>query len=603
MSKKLIFTIVSILMLTTLTTLAFADTRESINDTEPPVVDISSLAAEHKTVGIHESNVISVRVTDESQILSVYYSCRYGDSEQEIGSAMSYNAESGLYTLKIDAIYAGQWDAVSIEATDIYGNKSTIYNSAYLQADWFSPKADLSAATFQVNNTSDTKAPVVAKITVNKPSVKCGDEVVVSMEILDESAINTIYISYSGMHQKIFSASACFNENTKLYDIPFVASYAGVAKIGYIVVEDAYGNQTQIFNSDSQASGGYDPSQAQDLSYLNVTCIGIEDSNPPQIDVTTFSFDYLSKSFCFSISDTSYIAEIEVYYSYRHPVTGKALLVHGMFSNTYTLYNTKTQQYTVPLDVNSTWPDSSCEIVGITAIDSNKNMSTVLNSSYSKIGAETLDTVFDQWFFTRHPDCIRVDFNLPPFYAKKPCEPNNHIGNTKLRDFKEATCTENGYSGDVYCENCDEKLSSGTVIAAKGHSGGVATCRELAKCTICGEPYGQLNTQNHTNLKHFPARDATTRREGNIEYWYCDGCNKYYADAMVNFEVSYADVVITKLPNSQERRVISSITEKETSPKTFDAGVGIYVMTATISASSIAWLCRKRKSKNELINS
>ena len=66
----------------------------------------------------------------------------------------------------------------------------------------------------------------------------------------------------------------------------------------------------------------------------------------------------------------------------------------------------------------------------------------------------------------------------------------------------------------------------------KDCSGGTATCKDKAKCAVCGKAYGKLDAKNHANLKHVPAKAATRTAEGNIEYWYCSGCKKYYKDAI-----------------------------------------------------------------------
>ena len=79
------------------------------------------------------------------------------------------------------------------------------------------------------------------------------------------------------------------------------------------------------------------------------------------------------------------------------------------------------------------------------------------------------------------------------------------------------------------------------------HSGGNATCRDKAKCDVCGKSYGELNPKNHADLKHINAKAAATDAEGNIEYWYCDGCNKYFSDAAAAKEISKADTVIKKM--------------------------------------------------------
>ena len=84
----------------------------------------------------------------------------------------------------------------------------------------------------------------------------------------------------------------------------------------------------------------------------------------------------------------------------------------------------------------------------------------------------------------------------------------------------------------------------------KDCSGGTATCTQKAVCEVCGKSYGELDPKNHTVLKHFPAKVATEDAEGNIEYWYCDGCNKYYKDAKATQEIKQADTVTAKLPQS-----------------------------------------------------
>ena len=110
-----------------------------------------------------------------------------------------------------------------------------------------------------------------------------------------------------------------------------------------------------------------------------------------------------------------------------------------------------------------------------------------------------------------------------------------------------AGCTQKGYTGDTYCLGCEKILTKGTEIAASGHSGGNATCRDKAKCDVCGKSYGELNPKNHADLKHINAKAAATDAEGNIEYWYCDGCNKYFSDAAATKEISKADTVIKKM--------------------------------------------------------
>ena len=97
---------------------------------------------------------------------------------------------------------------------------------------------------------------------------------------------------------------------------------------------------------------------------------------------------------------------------------------------------------------------------------------------------------------------------------------------------------------DHKCDYCGKKLTE--------HTGGKATCMDKAKCEVCGAEYGELDPKNHTNLKHFPAKAATKTTEGNIEYWYCEGCGKYFSDKDGTKEIKKADTVTVKLKDDSK---------------------------------------------------
>ena len=97
---------------------------------------------------------------------------------------------------------------------------------------------------------------------------------------------------------------------------------------------------------------------------------------------------------------------------------------------------------------------------------------------------------------------------------------------------------------DHKCDYCGKKLTE--------HSGGKATCKDKAKCEVCGAEYGELDAKNHAALKHFPAKAATKTAEGNIEYWYCEGCNQYFSDKDGTKEIKKADTVTAKLPQTPQ---------------------------------------------------
>lgn len=97
---------------------------------------------------------------------------------------------------------------------------------------------------------------------------------------------------------------------------------------------------------------------------------------------------------------------------------------------------------------------------------------------------------------------------------------------------------ENHEWKDGICEECGYVCS---------HTGGTASCNNKAKCKNCGKEYGEIKSDNHTSLKHIEAKAATTKAEGNIEYWHCEGCNKYFSDKDGKNQIELSDTVIAKL--------------------------------------------------------
>ena len=97
---------------------------------------------------------------------------------------------------------------------------------------------------------------------------------------------------------------------------------------------------------------------------------------------------------------------------------------------------------------------------------------------------------------------------------------------------------------DHVCDYCGKVITN--------HIGGKATCKDKAVCEVCGKSYGKLDPNNHTDLKHFPAKAATEDADGNIEYWYCSGCNKYYSDKDGTKEIKKADTVTAKLKDDSK---------------------------------------------------
>ena len=113
---------------------------------------------------------------------------------------------------------------------------------------------------------------------------------------------------------------------------------------------------------------------------------------------------------------------------------------------------------------------------------------------------------------------------------------------------------ENGFKVTVSAETADGFAikAEKSVMILNDHTGGKATCKDKAKCEVCGAEYGELDPKNHTNLKHFPAKAATKTTEGNIEYWYCEGCGKYFSDKDGTKEIKKADTVTAKLKDDSK---------------------------------------------------
>lgn len=118
-----------------------------------------------------------------------------------------------------------------------------------------------------------------------------------------------------------------------------------------------------------------------------------------------------------------------------------------------------------------------------------------------------------------------------------------------------AVTVNDGHTFGEWTSNGDDTHSREcTVDGCSGHetkdcAGGTATCTEKAVCAVCGAAYGKPNPGNHHKLVHFPAKAATRAAEGNVEYWYCAGCGKYYSDAAATKEITLADTVTAQLPD------------------------------------------------------
>ena len=115
-------------------------------------------------------------------------------------------------------------------------------------------------------------------------------------------------------------------------------------------------------------------------------------------------------------------------------------------------------------------------------------------------------------------------------------------------------------------------------------SGGNATCTEKPICEICKGAYGKLDPNNHADLMHISAKAATEDTEGNIEYWYCGGCDKYYSDKDGINEIKKADTVTARIKGNFK------------SPRTGNASdLALWISLLFVSGGACTAIKAKRK--------
>lgn len=108
--------------------------------------------------------------------------------------------------------------------------------------------------------------------------------------------------------------------------------------------------------------------------------------------------------------------------------------------------------------------------------------------------------------------------------------------NTEIRDKKDATCKEEGYTGNTYCLDCQNVAAAGTVIPKKDHTfdEGVvtkaATCTEdgtrTFTCTVCGETKEEtITATGHQNTEIRNQKDASCEEAGYTGDTVCTDCD------------------------------------------------------------------------------
>ena len=112
---------------------------------------------------------------------------------------------------------------------------------------------------------------------------------------------------------------------------------------------------------------------------------------------------------------------------------------------------------------------------------------------------------------------------------------------TEKRNQKDATCGKPGYTGDTYCADCGEKLSSGSSISATGRHtfGNWTTTKEPTEedfgeqkriCSVCGRtetaqlPKLEAPACPHETTELRDVKDVTCAKDGYTGDLYCIDC-------------------------------------------------------------------------------
>lgn len=113
---------------------------------------------------------------------------------------------------------------------------------------------------------------------------------------------------------------------------------------------------------------------------------------------------------------------------------------------------------------------------------------------------------------------------------------------TEVRDAKKATCTKAGYTGDTYCKDCGEKISSGEVIAKLAHTwdeGNItkeADCKETGVMTYTCHKCGATKTEDIPRAEHTwdegEVTTAPTCTKPGVRTYTCSVCKATRTEAI-----------------------------------------------------------------------
>ncbi len=226
---------------------------------------------------------------------------------------------------------------------------------------------------------------------------------------------------------------------------------------------------------------------------------------------------------------------------------------------------------------NHNWKDGACETCGYVCVHSGGEATCTKGAVCGTCGKEYTD----KDMANHSGKVVWVQTEKTHKQAYDCCD--KEVSTSEAHGWKNGVCTV-----------CDYQCK---------HAGGSATCVKKAVCTICSEEYGTYNMSIHEGLKSVAAKAATRTDEGNIEYWYCKDCDRYYIkqDGLVEIEKSQTVVAkITDTTSSDDTgKGGKTETVKEQTPDTGDnKRVFAWLLMFIIGGAAAGLTIKGKKTEN-----
>ena len=226
---------------------------------------------------------------------------------------------------------------------------------------------------------------------------------------------------------------------------------------------------------------------------------------------------------------------------------------------------------------NHKWKDGACETCGYVCVHSGGEATCTKGAVCEICGKEYTD----KDMANHSGKQVWVQTEKTHKQAYDCCD--KEVSTSEAHGWKNGVCTVCGYQ----CK----------------HAGGSATCVKKAVCTICSEEYGTYNMSMHEGLQSVAAKAATMTDEGNIEYWYCKDCDRYYIKQDGLVEIEKSQTVVAKITDTTSLtdtcKDDNTETVKEQAPDTGDnKHVFAWLLMLVIGGAAAGLMVKGKKTEN-----